>query len=165
MSYPDDLTAEQRELIRKFPANPYRRTPLDPRLPCIEAPSYLKRGGGRDGGRYPRIGRKYLHRWLVELVEGVPLAKGEVVAHICDNTNCIRYDHLARATQSHNIRDAVAKGRHRYGKTRYRLTYEVAQTIRQRAADGEPSTVIAADFGIAPCHVANIIAGRKWKAA
>ena len=103
-----------------------------------------------------------LHRWIVELVEGRKLEPGEVVMHRCDNPPCFRYDHLRRATQRENILDAVAKGRHRHGRTQYRLTEEDAATIRQRIALGHRQIDIAHDYGVAPCHVANIKAGRKW---
>lgn len=103
-----------------------------------------------------------LHRWIVELVEGRKLEPGEVVMHLCDNPPCFRYDHLKRATQRENIQDAVAKGRHRFGTAQYRLTSADAHAIRDRLARGDRVTDVAADYGIARCHVSNIKAGRKW---
>ena len=55
--------------------------------------------------------RVYLHRWIVEQVEG-PLAPGEVVRHKCDNPACFLYDHLERGTAADNQQDSVRRGRH-----------------------------------------------------
>jgi hypothetical protein len=103
-----------------------------------------------------------LHRHIVETAEGRPLEPGEVVMHLCDNPPCFRYDHLRRATQSENITDAVRKGRHRFGRGRWKMTPEAAEEIRRRSLAGESRTDLAREFGCSPCHVSNIKAGRKW---
>lgn len=136
--------------------------------------------------RGPRIGAGYgaptfdgtqvlLHRWVVEQVEGVPLAPGEVVLHACDNPPCFLYEHLSRGTQSENIRDAMAKGRHRYvahpGESNggAKLTEEAVAEIRQRhvrgAAFPDPSSTraLAAEFGIGCTMIRNIMRGDAWR--
>lgn len=52
------------------------------------------------------------HRAMHLLVLG-PIAEGAVVRHTCDNTACVNPAHLILGTQSDNIFDAVARGRHR----------------------------------------------------
>ena len=70
---------------------------------------------GSTNGRYGEIrlgvGRKvYAHRYAFELAYyAVP--DGMVVMHICDNTRCVRPDHLTLGTQSDNLHDAYSKGR------------------------------------------------------
>lgn len=59
-----------------------------------------------------------LHRWMVETVEGRPLAPGEVVRHKCDNPPCFLYEHLERGTQADNLNDRYErKGHHNSLKT------------------------------------------------
>lgn len=60
------------------------------------------------GKRTPR--RVYVHRLVLELIGHD--VKGKVAAHSCDNTLCCNPAHLRVATQSDNIKECVAKGRH-----------------------------------------------------
>lgn len=76
---------------------------------------------GATNGRYPQVrvgGRKgkalYLHRLSFVSSHGA-LGKGLYVLHRCDNPLCINAEHLFAGTQSDNIRDCVAKGRHGRG--------------------------------------------------
>lgn len=54
--------------------------------------------------------RRLAHRVSYELAKG-PLAKGEVVMHVCDNPPCVNPDHLVKGTQFQNVLDMQAKGR------------------------------------------------------
>jgi hypothetical protein len=137
--------------------------------------------------RGPKTGKGYpaprfngeqvlLHRWVVEQVEGRPLEPGEVVMHRCDNPPCFLYGHLQRATQSDNIRDAMAKGRHRYvahqGEANGgggKLTAAQAVEIRRRWRRGAPAShpnstqALADEFGIGRTMVRKIGNGRAWR--
>lgn len=127
------------------------------------------------GYGYPRLpgaggaGGVLLHRWVVEQVEGVPLAAGEVVMHTCDNPPCFLYEHLRRATQSENLLDAVAKGRHRMGVKQgetngaARLTADAVLSIRAASTAGETAVSLARRFGVSPSQVRNIVHRRKWR--
>ncbi len=70
----------------------------------------------RGYGNVRRNGVTYLtHRYLLSLLRRVP--KGSVVLHQCDTPGCVRPSHLRVGTQKANVRDCVAKGRHRNGAT------------------------------------------------
>lgn len=50
-----------------------------------------------------------------------------VVMHICDNPLCVNPEHLRAGTQSENIKDCVAKGRH---KSHQKLSLEQCNEIK-----------------------------------
>lgn len=73
--------------------------------------------GSSKNGRYGNL-------WLegkAELAHRISwlLATGEwpdpSALHKCDNTLCVRFTHLFEGGQKENLRDCVAKGRHRNG--------------------------------------------------
>ena len=53
------------------------------------------------------------HRFSWALSRGRWPRKGEVVMHTCDVPECVNPRHLRLGTQSENVRDCVAKGRHK----------------------------------------------------
>lgn len=57
------------------------------------------------------LGRK-VHRIAYELAHG-PIPGGMVVLHRCDNTRCVRPEHLRAGRQRDNVIDMHVKGRHR----------------------------------------------------
>lgn len=66
--------------------------------------------GPHNGSGYGNLNHKLVHRFAAEL-SGRDTT-GKVVRHKCDTKLCCNPDHLAVGSQSDNIRDAVAKGRH-----------------------------------------------------
>lgn len=50
-------------------------------------------------------------RYALEQKIGRPLQRDELACHRCDNTRCVRPDHLFVGTASENMLDAVRKGR------------------------------------------------------
>lgn len=70
-----------------------------------------------NGKRYMPKGRQMLaHRlsWILHCGE-IPKSKkyhSVVVMHICDNRKCVNPEHLKLGSQSDNVKDMAAKGRH-----------------------------------------------------
>jgi hypothetical protein len=52
------------------------------------------------------------HRLVVEHETGVEL-DGKIVLHLCDNTSCVRIDHLRVGSYADNEHDKKRKGRYR----------------------------------------------------
>jgi HNH endonuclease len=52
------------------------------------------------------------HRMAAHLFLGLPLGDKRQVLHHCDNPRCVNPAHLFLGTQSDNLKDCVAKGRH-----------------------------------------------------
>lgn len=59
----------------------------------------------------PRRAKAHRFSWI--LANG-PIPDGLQVCHHCDTPACVRPDHLFLGTVSDNLKDCVAKGRHRY---------------------------------------------------
>ena len=59
-----------------------------------------------------------MHRIAWEAHNAEPIPEGMVVMHTCDNPECFNPHHLRLGTQSENMRDCVAKGRHKPGPGR-----------------------------------------------
>jgi hypothetical protein len=79
---------------------------------CWEWTGFLR---GRKPGQYGgfQLGRKcYLaHRISWIICHGKDLSADACVCHHCDNTTCVRPDHLFVGTQRDNTHDMIAKGR------------------------------------------------------
>lgn len=68
--------------------------------------------------KYPQIkidGRKIMVHRLSFIEFRGPIPKGIHVLHECDNPRCHRPSHLFLGTAQDNMKDMVAKGRHRAG--------------------------------------------------
>lgn len=142
--------------------------PDHPATPCREY------RGKRTKDGYGRRGRVLLHRWIVEQIEGRPLELGEIVMHSCDNPPCFLYEHLSRATQSINIRDAMAKGRHRFVTHRGesnggggKLIESQVREIKRRYRRGRShhpgnQAELAAEFGVSVSCIKKIVTDQLW---
>ena len=68
---------------------------------------------GNGYGQFTYNGIKYYaHRFVWEITNGPIQNNSLYVCHKCDNRKCVNIAHLFLASQSDNINDAVAKGRH-----------------------------------------------------
>jgi hypothetical protein len=102
------------------------------------------------------------------LVHG-PVAGGHFVLHHCDNPACVRPSHLFTGTAKDNAQDMIKKGRWGYPAARgernagAKVTGEQVIAIRERFAAGELREVLAAEYGITPDSIGDIVSGRSWR--
>lgn len=96
---------------------------------------------------------------------------GEVICHRCDNTLCVRFDHLFLGTQADNLRDMREKGRDeatqiaRTGVNNHnaRLNPEAVRDARRRRAQGQSVRDIATVYGVTPSAMRQAIDRLTWK--
>lgn len=81
-----------------------------------------------------------------------PVPPGKEVDHKCEVTACRRGSHLQALTHAENVRRGRAA----------KITAAIAREIRTAVGGGAKQKDLAARFGIAPCTVSNICAGRVW---
>lgn len=115
-------------------------------------------------------GRTTAHRlvWLL-LHPGEP--EPPHVRHTCNNPPCCEPTHLLGGTVADNVHDTMRSGNFTApglltrGSQRpnAKLNDQQVIDIRRRAAEGERQTDLAAEMGVAPSTVNNIVAGRQWR--
>jgi hypothetical protein len=112
-------------------------------------------------------GERSAHRLAWKFVHGP--AGDSCVLHRCDNRPCCNPDHLWLGTYLDNVRDAVAKGRHRGadgggGNAYAALTDEQAAMVM--ALRGiKPWRDVAAEFGASYRVITDIWRGRTYRSA
>jgi len=79
-------------------------------VPCKEWPRYRDRKG-YGIKRFGKRGKQRVHRLAWEETHG-PIPEGMHVLHHCDNPPCYEVEHLFLGTNTDNMRDKAAKGRH-----------------------------------------------------
>ncbi len=110
-------------------------------------------------------GRRYqAHRisWRLHFGE---IPEGMKACHHCDNPACVRPSHLFLGTQTHNVADMNAKGRHAFGEKNgsAKMTNEQVRDIRRRyAAGGVLQHTLAVEHGVADCTISQIVNRKKW---
>jgi hypothetical protein len=124
---------------------------------------------GRDGDGYGTFhaehnGASYkrAHRYSYALHKGkIPTLLS--VCHTCDVRACVNPDHLFLGTNTENMNDKMAKGRHRTinGENHYRaiLTEEQARAI---LLDPRPHTQIANSYNVARTTISSLKARHSW---
>jgi hypothetical protein len=118
----------------------------------------------------------YTHR-ISYLLDRGDIPDGLDVLHRCDNTYCVRPEHLFPGTDQDNVDDKVRKGRAYYpgpispmhGETHalHKLSAEQVSEIRQRygykGKDGATAMELANEFGLSESQVFRIVKGESWK--
>lgn len=137
-----------------------------------------------DGKGYGRISERPgkmrpAHKMSWELANG-PVPDGLLVLHRCDNTACIRPDHLWLGTSADNTRDMYEKGRGAVGDrngsrlyperlwrgekhTESKLTETNVRDIRQRVSCGEKRCNLAQEYGVTGALVGLIVKRKIWR--
>lgn len=116
-------------------------------------------------GRLKWNGRhRAAHRLAYEIAYG-PIPKGLAVCHRCDVRNCIEPEHLFVGTHTDNMRDMMAKGRHKRPDSRgekhgnARLTAADVLAIRE---DKRRVREIARHYKIDSGAISRIRSGERW---
>lgn len=126
------------------------------------------KGNGQTGVR--RANRR---AW--EVFRG-PIPDGMLVLHRCDNPPCVNPDHLFLGTNSDNMKDAHAKGRHKtptQAKPESQVRGERQHLSKLKASDipaifslhkdGLSAPQIAAKFGVGKHCVKSVLSRETWR--
>jgi len=110
---------------------------------------------------------KHMRAHVVSYIINVgEVPDGMKVCHTCDNTGCVRPDHLFVGTTLENNHDMVRKGRQHRPKGNLNamsvLTEDHVREIRELRANGEKLYVIGEQFGISASHVHHVVHGKLW---
>lgn len=112
------------------------------------------------------------HRAAWQIKNG-DIPDGLRVLHRCDNPPCINTAHLFLGTQSDNMLDMAAKGRHRSrtrpesvqrGARHYaaKITQPIAEAIRARKDGGETQRSIARDLNLSEAQISLVVNRKRW---
>lgn len=108
------------------------------------------------------------HRWLWEFQNG-SIPPGKKLCHRCDNSLCVRSDHMFIGSQLDNIRDMDTKGRR--GDSRHfgeknasaKLTREKVEEIRMLHATGKFTYVeLGERYGVSEFAVRSAVQRKTW---
>ena len=119
------------------------------------------------GRRIDGIGRA--HRLSYEFFHCCNLNPEQCVCHICDNPPCVNPHHLFVGSNLDNIKDMIAKGRHKLPPIKYgeessnaKLNNEKVKIIRSLAKAGLSSRKIARMFEVSKSTILKIINKKLW---
>jgi len=128
-----------------------------------------------NGGKCERYGQFYRHgkyvyphRAMYELIHG-PIPKGMFVCHKCDNTACIRPDHLWLGTPADNARDMFKKRRNHTTPLRgqlngnSKLTWKQVREIREKYGRGVSGYTLAKEYDVSANQILRIAKFECWK--
>jgi hypothetical protein len=134
----------------------------------------LKRPSGElSYGTFRIRRRSFLAHRLAWMLSNGEIPEGQVVRHRCDNTACVRPDHLLLGTQAQNLEDMRERGRAYYNRfpagTKHpnaKMSMELAREIRGiYAAGGVSLATLGARFGLHPTTVHSIVRVETWQEA
>lgn len=114
------------------------------------------------GYAYPRIMRNgrsiRMKNYLWEQRYG-KIPSGMCILHKCDNTFCVRIEHLFLGTQADNIADMFKKGRQNGGKSKRKLTDK--QVVEIYNSD-ESNKALAKKYSIHRSNICRIRTGKNY---
>lgn len=123
-----------------------------------------------DGRRRPGRRSQLAHRVAWALHVG-PIPPGLCVLHECDNRRCVNPKHLFLGTNTDNVRDMVAKGRHLAGRVAAGVKNRGEQNpnaklsalaVRDILSGSQPAVETAQAYGVHPATVRALRSGRGW---
>lgn len=116
----------------------------------------------RNGVRFNLLAHRVA--WALHIGD---IPSGFLVCHKCDVRDCVNPNHLFLGTANDNTQDMLRKGRHRAdaGEECHNalLTEEDISLIRGLHRKGLGASFISRIFGVRPCTITNLCAGRSWK--
>lgn len=127
---------------------------------CLVWPFSTTRGYGAFA--FGARGKKYYaHRFMCELVHGLPPSDRHQAAHSCGDTACVNPHHLSWKTPSENGMDNRKHGTHvrsRYGSAG-KITPEQAEAIRGQK-DAKTLRELADEYGVSESCISNVWTGK-----
>ena len=131
----------------------------EPNSGCFIWTAFLRHGYGTINDTYS----KYAHRVSWELYRGV-IPDGHHVLHRCDNTACVNPDHLFLGTHRDNMTDMHKKGRASLRRGDASGSAKITTVQAQEILNSSDRNYLLAErFGLDPCTISAIKAGRIWK--
>jgi len=115
-------------------------------------------------GKFWLHGRTDLaHRVSYRIANG-PIPNGHQIRHMCDNPTCVNPRHLLTGTGKQNARDALNRGRYRWGDRngRAKLTEDQVCEIKTCWSAGESQVSMAKRFRVSRAAIQWILNGKNW---
>lgn len=101
----------------------------------------------------------FAHRVSFEIANG-PIPAGMLVRHKCDNSLCVRPDHLELGTQTDNMRDMISRGRARHpgqpGELNPAAKLTNAEVSEIRSDTTRSLSSLAREHGVSPQRISQI---------
>lgn len=108
-----------------------------------------------------------IHRMIYQLNHPTENIKNKVIRHVCDNTECVNYQHLVSGSNDDNMRDMVERERQCKGSNMNtaRLTeFEVEQILQEILSDKYKTVMeISKQLNINKNIIYGILKGQTWK--
>lgn len=113
-------------------------------------------------------GRRMLAHVVSWIAHNGQIPEGKKVCHSCDNTKCVRPDHLFLGTNSENMRDMVSKGRNKpmSGEKNGLAKLSKVDVVFIRDSLSNKSLSIkelSVQFGVSFQNIYRIALGKTWK--
>lgn len=116
------------------------------------------------GGK--KAGVLLAHRLSWEIANNQKIVRGKAVLHSCDNPKCVNPLHLRLGTQSDNVRDMQAKGRHVVihvrGQEHHSAQFTEKEVIKIRAST-KSNRDLADHYGVHISSIRKIRSRVTWR--
>ena len=109
------------------------------------------------------------HRWIYEVMNGIPLKESELVFHTCDNKECVNIFHLYKGTHADNMRDVRERENcpKKFGEanSQAKLTESQVKLIQESQPVWSELVIYAKEWNVSVSHLYAVRRGvwRKYK--